>query len=285
MVEEKPPTDSAPPTTGVAAVKAAHGDPAASMLLLRNIDRYALDPAYADAAQAPRPSPSVPRRLFVLLATIILAFASTAAVIGMRTWRAAEEMSPRAVLATQVRDGQMRVDHLTEQTESLEAQIRALEVLEGASVDRDSGWALSAGTTRVSGPGVVLSVSESSGLATATRPATFRDTDLRALKNLLWEGGAEAMSINGNRVGPATSVRYAGDAILVNLVAVSPPYVLEAIGDPPALMASLKEGSGAEQIRQIERATGVSISATRANDLIMPALALRASTVLPAQTG
>ena len=40
---------------GVPAVDAAHRDPAASMLLLKNIERFSLDPGDYDAAEIDAP--------------------------------------------------------------------------------------------------------------------------------------------------------------------------------------------------------------------------------------
>ena len=48
--------------------------------------------------------------------------------------------------------------------------------------------------------------------------------------NAMWGAGAEAVSINGQRIGPTTFVRTAGSVILVNITPVSSPYVVSAIG-------------------------------------------------------
>ena len=48
--------------------------------------------------------------------------------------------------------------------------------------------------------------------------------------NALWAAGAEAISVNGQRIGPDTFVRTAGSAILVNVTPVSSPYEVAAIG-------------------------------------------------------
>jgi hypothetical protein len=55
--------------------------------------------------------------------------------------------------------------------------------------------------------------------------------DLQILCNGLWQAGAEAMSINGQRLTSRSSIRFAGDAILVDYRPLSPPYVITAVGD------------------------------------------------------
>lgn len=64
---------------------------------------------------------------------------------------------------------------------------------------------------------------------------------LRDVVNALWAGGAEAISLNGERVVPSTSIYCVGSTILVNSTRLSPPYVFLAIGDPARLQAALKE--------------------------------------------
>ncbi|MCB5622946.1 DUF881 domain-containing protein, partial [Bifidobacterium animalis] len=41
------------------------------------------------------------------------------------------------------------------------------------------------------------------------------DTDLQLLVSLMWTAGAEAISINDNRLGVQTSIRTAGNSILI----------------------------------------------------------------------
>ncbi|MBU1800763.1 MAG: DUF881 domain-containing protein, partial [Actinobacteria bacterium] len=55
----------------------------------------------------------------------------------------------------------------------------------------------------------------------------------------LWEAGAEAISVNGQRLTSMSAIRIGGQAILVNNRGVSAPYVVEAIGDTRTLSAEL----------------------------------------------
>lgn len=44
------------------------------------------------------------------------------------------------------------------------------------------------------------------------------DSDLQLLVSLLWQSGAEAIAINGNRLGVQTSIRTAGSTILIESI-------------------------------------------------------------------
>jgi uncharacterized protein YlxW (UPF0749 family) len=79
------------------------------------------------------------------------------------------------------------------------------------------------------GPG--LRVRTSSGL---TSPA-ITDRDLQMLVNAFWYAGAEAVAVNGKRIGPLTSIRTAGGIIKVNYRPIGEPFEIVVLGDPDAL--------------------------------------------------
>lgn len=254
-----------------AQTQGARRDPAASMLLLRNIELNALDPSYRDASERRHRKVSPGRRVLTLVLAIVVAFASTAAVLGLR---GGNEESARAglELAEQVQQVQNRVNELFEVNSGLADQVQATEAHEGVDNAVDLEIALGSANTRVTGPGVLVTVDPRQAHANAA--AEFRDTDLRAISNLLWEAGAEAQAINGNRLGPDTSVRLAGSAILVNLVPLSAPYVIEAVGDPGKLWSAIRDDAGAQRVGEIRSATGATISTVRAENLVLGALPL-----------
>ena len=58
--------------------------------------------------------------------------------------------------------------------------------------------------------------------------------------NGLWTAGAEAISINGQRLTVLTAIRNGGPVINVNSRPLAPPYTVQAIGDPRTLLADLR---------------------------------------------
>ncbi len=68
--------------------------------------------------------------------------------------------------------------------------------------------------------------------------------DLQVVTNALWEAGAEAISINGQRLTARSAIRFAGDAILVNYRPLTRPYVISAIGDPQNLQVEFADNRG-----------------------------------------
>lgn len=96
--------------------------------------------------------------------------------------------------------------------------------------------------------------------------------DLQDIVNLLWASGAEAISVNQQRVVPTTSFFYAGVNVLVNNAnRLSGPYTITAIGDPPALEAGLKNPDQLSELKSRSRIYGLGLSWQRSNGLRVPA--------------
>ena len=120
------------------------------------------------------------------------------------------------------------------------------QVSANASIDsRLVTLGIDAGTLGASGPGMVITTDDAPDDQVGSG-GTILDTDLQALVNGLWTAGAEAISINGHRLTSLTAIRFAGQAITVDNVSLSPPYVVVAIGNPDTLPARLLETDGGQ---------------------------------------
>lgn len=98
------------------------------------------------------------------------------------------------------------------------------------------------GFTRVKGPGIEMIVDD------PPKDLEF-DYDnsvimakyeyLLRIINYLNSAGAEAISINDQRIIANTEIQLAGSSLRINSVPTAPPYVIKAIGDPDTLKSSL----------------------------------------------
>jgi uncharacterized protein YlxW (UPF0749 family) len=102
----------------------------------------------------------------------------------------------------------------------------------------------SVGLTAVTGPGVTVtlwdaprSVREQPGVDVSQ--LLVHQQDIEAVMNALWSAGAEAMSVQDQRVISTTGVKCVGNSVIVDGVPYAPPYVIQAIGDPSRLLAAL----------------------------------------------
>lgn len=100
------------------------------------------------------------------------------------------------------------------------------------------------GTTEVEGQGVIITVTDSSVPSTEIQQGAYEqyivhDSDLRMILTELAGAGAEAMSINGQRIISTTAVRCVGNTIMVNDVKIAPPFEIRAIGESNTLEAGM----------------------------------------------
>lgn len=99
-----------------------------------------------------------------------------------------------------------------------------------------------AGLTQVFGPGLEVVLGDSPEVPPGEIPENYiiHDYDLRLVVNSLWAGGAEAISINGQRLVATSPIRCAGNTVLVNSVRLASPYKILAIGNFDKLAGALE---------------------------------------------
>ncbi len=62
--------------------------------------------------------------------------------------------------------------------------------------------------------------------------------------NALWAGGAEAMTLMGQRIVSTSAVRCVGNTVILHGQVYGPPFVVTAVGEPDALRSSLEREPG-----------------------------------------
>jgi len=104
---------------------------------------------------------------------------------------------------------------------------------------------LFAGLTPVKGPGVVVTLSDSKKAPTAfINDSIIHDGDVLRVVNELWNAGAEAIDVNGNRVVGRTSIRCVGSTIMINYREIASPVEVRAIGDSKTLIGAMNLPGG-----------------------------------------
>jgi uncharacterized protein YlxW (UPF0749 family) len=212
----------------------------ASMSLLTSLLSRPLDPGYEAAArkkalEGPRRR-SVPSSIVLVLFAAALGALTVTAAITLRAPQPAV-VQARTVLENEVRERSAEVATAEERVAELDAEIQDLqrtaleasdpELLEQLALDE-----LVAGAVELEGPGVRVTLADAANAAESDIDRRVHDSDLRVVVNGLWAAGAEAITVNGHRVTALTAIRSAGQAVLVDLVPLTGPYVVEAIGDP-----------------------------------------------------
>ena len=160
----------------------------------------------------------------------------------------------RFQLAELIVDQERRVADYDRRTARLRAEVSAAtrdEERRDARVatirERADALAPAAGLTAVTGPAVTVTLDdaprppEGSSLPGDPSPddLVVHQQDVQAVVNALWAGGAEALTIMGERVISTTAVRCVGNTLLLHGRVYSPPFAISAIGDPDAMRAAL----------------------------------------------
>jgi uncharacterized protein YlxW (UPF0749 family) len=172
---------------------------------------------------------------------------------------------------------------LQERILSLRDQIAAAEVASAgndqAVTDLNEGLAaarLAAGLVEIEGPGIVVRIDDS-GLPVPPGEAAadylVSASDLRDLVVELWQAGAEAMSVNGERVVETTALTDIGSSILVNSAYLQPPYDLSVIG-PEGLYDRLTTSPGfIDLVRTRVQDYGLELGFLPSDAVVVPAFA------------
>lgn len=206
---------------------------------LTQLFRDPLDPAYAQAAEdrskrGPLPAWSRASRRVVAL-VLLVAIGMLFSIAYQQVVRGAPEREKvRAGLITRITELKERTNTRAAEAEQLQAEVNELrEIVLGdpSKIQQLRELEAAAGMRRAVGDG--MSVRLSDGPEAATRRShRVIDFDLQLIANTLWYLGAEAISINGQRLTALTPIRKGGEAIYVGDALVAGPYEISAIGPP-----------------------------------------------------
>jgi uncharacterized protein YlxW (UPF0749 family) len=239
----------------------------------------------ADGAVTAGPSRTTP----VLLAIGLLLVGYVLATAYRSTAQQAPDSErARQGLVRDVEQGTATSDTLQRRAESLGGQLvrerdAALTASEtGDRVSRQVGdLERAAALVPVHGPGISVLLGDAAP-SQQIDPATgkplsvppddsgrLRDRDLQSVVNALWAAGAEAIAINDERLAPTTTIRAAGEAILVDLRPVTSPYTVKAIGDPDTLLPRFADSVAARRYQSLSSVFGISFTVHRETDLAL----------------
>jgi len=177
------------------------------------------------------------------------------------TARLKEVKEERDTLIVQVNDLREKIDRVTAGTQGAGQAIKG--ELDKARME--------AGLSPVTGQGVQVTLNDSpKELKPGEDPNLYilHEEDLLKVVNELRAGGAEAISINGQRLLATSEIRCAGNTILVNTRKIVPPVIILATGNPDTLKSGLEiKGGIFEQLKF----WGLVAEVEKRDDLVIPA--------------
>lgn len=133
------------------------------------------------------------------------------------------------------------------------------------------------------GPGVQVRIDDAPGGGSNGR---VRASDLAGLVNGLWQAGATAIAVNGERVTALSSLSNTASVVRINDVSLSPPYTVVALGDTKTLQSRFVTTTSGIRLLNLAAQFGMPLSRHNEGNLRVPAapmsmLTLRHATVAP----
>ena len=249
-----------------------------------------LDPAYAQAAAARAAGrPERPRWRGRALVALTMAIAGLLIAVTYDQAAAGAEgrEQVREALIGDIDQESSISDDLQDQLQDLSQQVTSTrdELLAASAVGQEALDDLAraeqgSAAVEVTGPGLLVTLANADpkadddpvgGATEDDGRGRVRDGDLQLVVNALWAAGAEAVSINGQRLGPLTAIRFAGEAVLVDFKPVTNPYEIKAIGDPDTLAGRFLASTEVGSLAIISDTYGLRFDYARKDELTLPA--------------
>lgn len=224
-----------------------------------------------------------PRPVWRVLVPAVCLLAGFGLAVTARDSRGTQLRPPStANLRDLVRAAETKVHRADRRLVELQQQVAQVAKLAGAGDSavaaeqartaplRDLG-----GLTGARGPGlvVVLDDARDSAATAGVDPnqLVVHQSDLQAVVNALWSGGAESLSVAGQRIIATSAVRCVGNTLLLNGEVFSPPFRVAAIGPSRTMAAALNASPGVKLFEQAAGYYGLGYTVETAHDVAVPA--------------
>jgi uncharacterized protein YlxW (UPF0749 family) len=237
-----------------------------------------------DGRDAPSAGPTLSRARRIrssITVLLVLALSGLMFTASARLARDEDGRHPQN-LTELVQSEERRVQSMTQKVVGLEAEVSGLaqaadptDHLSPADAASAVNTGIVAGSIPVTGPGLTVTLDDAPPTQ-QSRDANVDDLvvhqqDLQEVINALWAGGAEAMTLQGQRVTPTTAFRCVGNVLNLHGRVYSPPYSVSAIGDPAQLQASLDRSPTLGIYQEYVDAYGLGWKVDKSSSLEIPA--------------
>ncbi len=211
-----------------------------------------------------------------ILVLVICFILSAAITLQLRTMASEDSIALQSFTNSDLRDTLLKAEEryktmqsqLSDSTKELE-KIR-LESTKDVSTEKNDEINknnMILGLTDVKGPGIIITAKDGTPTGNMENMSLFliHDADLREIVAELWNAGAQAISINDQRIVNSTCIVCAGNIISINNEKVNSPFVIKAIGNQESLYGIDRPGGYIQYMKaytsvDINKADSVEIS-------------------------
>ncbi|AKU16926.1 DUF881 domain-containing protein [Luteipulveratus mongoliensis] len=277
--------------------------PGSSMSLLTDLMEHPLDPGYQEAADRRTARGEAAASLRGPLLITVCVLTGLLLIIAANSLRVPKDAAnqERDQLIGQIHRQQKVVDNKVKDIKGLQGQIsaaqrQALGRGDGPSIAEELSRAeVASGAVGVHGPGFQLTLDDApsdpgaggNAGSEGEEQTSVKSSDIQVLVNGMWQAGAEAISINGQRLTSQSAIRFAGSAILVDFRPLSRPYVISAIGEAGALKQRFEAGPSGSYLKSLTSQFRMKVKAENKDNLSVPAsasLGMHSASPAPAST-
>ncbi len=216
---------------------------------------------------------------------VVAVLAGMLFAVSAQTARGTSLRSETADLPALVRQQTRIHQSRDQQLADLRAEVRRLTQQQApgdarlaAATKRGDLLAPEAGTQAVRGPVLTVTLDDSA-LSPSAFPGAPLDyfvvhqQDVQAVVNALWAGGAEAMMLMDQRVISTSAVRCVGNTLILQGRVYSPPFTIQAMGDPQRLRNALADSPQVDIYKQYVEAYGLGYEVSSRHRETFPAFA------------
>ncbi|RXT15010.1 DUF881 domain-containing protein [Ammoniphilus sp. CFH 90114] len=226
------------------------------------------------------------RRIHVYLTLVLLAFGFiisysvqfTKSISTSNPSITDSQWEKKQQLQEKILEEQIQVQKLEEQLQKIKQRVsefekkmgeqedQAREVLE--ELDELRMWA---GLLPVTGKGLMVTLNDSKTLPESGNMNDYivHEEQIRQVVNELFSSGAEAISINGQRLTTISAIRCVGPTVLVNEVKTVPPFEISVIGESEILLSALEMPGGV--IQSLKEFSNIEVKLEKKDKVDLPA--------------
>ena len=204
--------------------------------------------------------------------SIIIVFAVMGFVLAMQTRQIKDTAS--TVPSQRVEELTTRLKQMEEERNALKNQLQAIENKSdnnsSPSTEITEELKFQACIVPLEGTGIIVKMDDSTKEAKAGENKNLyliHDDDILRVINELRAAGAEAVSINNQRLIDISEIRCAGPTLSVNNVRSSAPYEIHAIGDKKTLENAIKMRGGVADTLKV---WGIQLEVETSNTVYIP---------------
>ncbi|GAB7103026.1 DUF881 domain-containing protein [Streptomyces phaeofaciens JCM 4814] len=186
-------------------------------------------------------------------------------------------------LSDLIQERSQKNGELDESNASLRDDVESLaKAGDGSTTAEDeklTGLERDAGTRTLKGRAITVTLNDAPPNATAKLPGypepqpdylVIHQQDLQAVVNALWQGGAEGIKVMDQRLISTSAVRCVGNTLILQGRVYSPPYKIQAVGDPEKLQKALAQAPSIQNYMVYVNVYGLGWKVTEDGTVTLP---------------